>query len=40
LKSGPATPPSKGGEKYQTYIQYFTFCFVLNSFTILLFSIP
>jgi hypothetical protein len=34
------SPPSKGGEMYQTYIQYFTFRFVLNSITILLYLTP
>ena len=32
--------PSKGGEMYQTYIQYFTFSFVLNSLPILLYLTP
>jgi hypothetical protein len=32
--------PSKGGEIYQTNIQYFTFCFVLNSLAILLYFTP
>jgi len=31
-----ATPPSKGGEMYHAYIQYFTLCFVLYSHMILL----
>jgi len=34
------SPPFEGGEMYQAYIQYFTFCFVLNSLTILLYSTP
>jgi hypothetical protein len=35
-KDKKVSPPSKGGEMYQAYIQYFTFCFELNSLTILL----
>jgi hypothetical protein len=30
----------KGWEMYQTYIQYFTICFALNSLTILLYLTP
>jgi hypothetical protein len=35
---GPNT--SKGGEMYQTYIQYITFRFGLKSIRILLYSTP
>jgi hypothetical protein len=35
-----ATPPSKRGEMYNTYIQYLTFVFVLNSLPILLYLTP
>ena len=36
LSGGPAPSGARGG-MYQTYIQYFTFCFELNSLTILLY---
>ena len=40
LNTGPATPPSKGGEMYQAICQHYTFCFAVNSLTILLNSTP
>jgi hypothetical protein len=35
-----ATPPSKGGETYLSYIQYLTFCFKLESLALLIYLTP